>query len=96
MAAWDRASRVGFSMSALAVGSGLGSIQPSAAEYNMTWVLVRIAPAMGGSAAANATVGYRYFRAGNSGSGAAALQDDQDPGLFYGELLRVSFQSQSD
>lgn len=80
-------------MSALAVGNGLGSIQPSAAEYNMTWVLVRIAPAIG--AAVNATVGYRYFRAGNSGSGAATVQGDQDPGLFYGELLRVSCHTQT-
>lgn len=89
VAAWDRTSQRGFSMSALAVGHGLGSIKPSAAEYNMTWVLGRIAPATG--AAMNTTVEYQYFRAGNSVSGAAAVQNGQDPGLFYGELLRVSF-----
>jgi hypothetical protein len=39
------------------------------------------------SAAVNASVPYRYFRAGNSGGGAAPVLTGQDPGLFYGELL---------
>jgi hypothetical protein len=43
VAAWDRATQQGFSVSALATGRGLGSIVPNPAEHNLTWVLGRIA-----------------------------------------------------
>ena len=75
VAAWDRATQKGFSVSALAVGHGMGSIIPSAAEYNLTWVLGRIAETP--DASANGSIPYQYFRAGNRADGAAPVQTGQ-------------------
>jgi hypothetical protein len=86
LAAFHSGENRGFTMSAIAAGQGSGTLNPTATDMNLTFVLVRLAE---GGGEGGGTNGYRYWRAGDTGP-AVALANG---GMFYGALLQSELDS---